>query len=63
MDGDLVLENAGLQFPYLNTDYDFDGDIPFTTISPFAVAAGTIKPPGHIQNEYTPLLFTCCTKL
>ena len=26
MDGDLVLENAGLQFPYLNTDYDFDGN-------------------------------------
>ena len=26
MDGELVLENAGLQFPYLNTDYDFGGD-------------------------------------
>ena len=27
MDGDLILENAGLKFPYLNTDYDFDGDV------------------------------------
>ncbi len=26
MDGELVLENAGLQFPYLNTDYNFGGD-------------------------------------
>jgi hypothetical protein len=26
MNGDLVLENAGLQFPYLNIDYNFDGD-------------------------------------
>ena len=26
MDGELVLENAGLQFPYLNTDYNFNGD-------------------------------------
>lgn len=26
MDGNLILENAGLQFPYLNTDYDFDGN-------------------------------------
>ena len=28
-----------------------EGDMPFTTISPGAVAAGTINPPGHIQNE------------
>ena len=26
MDGELNLENAGLQFPYLNTDYNFDGN-------------------------------------
>ncbi len=26
MDGGLVLKNAGLQFPYLNIDYNFDGD-------------------------------------
>ena len=26
MNGDLILENAGLQFPYLNIDYNFDGD-------------------------------------
>ncbi|MBL4605936.1 MAG: translocation/assembly module TamB domain-containing protein, partial [Flavobacteriaceae bacterium] len=26
MNGQLVLKNAGLQFPYLNVDYDFDGD-------------------------------------
>lgn len=25
MEGNLKLENAGLQFPYLNTDYDFQG--------------------------------------
>ena len=35
-----------------------DGDMPFTTTSPLAVAAGTINPPGHMQKEYTPLLFT-----
>ena len=28
-----------------------EGDIPFTTTSPLAVAAGTIKPPGHMQKE------------
>jgi hypothetical protein len=39
-------------------EFLFDGDIPFTTISPELVAAGTIKPPGHIQKEYTPLSFT-----
>ena len=26
MDGSLVLKEAGLKFPYLNVDYDFDGD-------------------------------------
>ncbi|MEQ6124791.1 translocation/assembly module TamB domain-containing protein [Pseudotenacibaculum sp. MALMAid0570] len=26
MDGSLVLKDAGLKFPYLNVDYDFDGD-------------------------------------
>ena len=26
MDGNLILENAGLQFPYLNADYDFEGN-------------------------------------
>lgn len=26
MQGSLTLENAGLKFPYLNTDYDFKGD-------------------------------------
>ena len=26
MDGSLVLKNAGLQFPYLNVDYNFEGD-------------------------------------
>ena len=31
-----------------------DGLIPFTTTSPGAVAAGTIKPPGHMQKENTP---------
>ena len=28
--------------------------IPLTTCSPSAVAAGTMMPPGHIQNEKTP---------
>ena len=31
----------------------FDGDMPFTTNCPGADAAGTITPPGHMQNEYT----------
>ena len=26
MEGSLTLKNAGLKFPYLNVDYDFDGD-------------------------------------
>jgi hypothetical protein len=26
MNGSLVLRNAGMKFPYLNVDYDFDGD-------------------------------------
>ncbi len=26
MDGSLVLRDAGMKFPYLNVDYDFDGD-------------------------------------
>lgn len=30
MEGFLILKNAGLKFPYLNVDYDFDGE---TTIS------------------------------
>ena len=28
-----------------------DGDMPFTTTSSCDVAEGTIKPPGHMQNE------------
>ena len=31
-----------------------EGLMPFTTTSPGAVAAGTINPPGHMQNENTP---------
>ena len=28
--------------------------MPLTTTSSFSVAAGTIQPPGHMQNECTP---------
>ena len=31
-----------------------DKDIPLITISPGEVAAGTTKPPGHMQKECTP---------
>ena len=35
-----------------DSNYCFgEGDMPLTTTSPCAVAAGTINPPGHIQNE------------
>ena len=37
--------------------------MPLTTISPGAVAAGTISPPGHIQKENTPRPFTWQTRL
>ncbi|MDD1475073.1 hypothetical protein MEO41_27950, partial [Dolichospermum sp. ST_sed4] len=47
---------------FANGEFLFDRDIPFTTISPGAVAAGTIIPPGHIQNEYTPLSSTSVTR-
>lgn len=30
MEGSLTLKNAGLKFPYLNVDYDFDGDATVT---------------------------------
>lgn len=29
-------------------------DMPLTTTSSFSVAAGTMKPPGHMQKEWTP---------
>ena len=41
---------------------NLDGDQPFTTSSPGPVAAGAMIPPGHMQNEKTPLLFICSTK-
>jgi hypothetical protein len=28
--------------------------MPLTTCAPGSVAAGTMKPPGHMQNENTP---------
>jgi hypothetical protein len=31
-----------------------EGDMPLTTVSPGPVEAGTMKPPGHMQNEKTP---------
>ena len=36
--------------------------IPFKTTCPGAVAEGIRRPPGHMQNENTPLPFTCVTK-
>lgn len=39
------------------------GLIPLTTICCGPLAAGTTKPPGHIQKLYTPRPSTCVTKL
>src|SRR5690606_26424186 len=41
----------------------FEGLHPFTTSSFTAVDAGAIIPPGHMQNENTPLPSTCSTRL
>ena len=43
--------------------FRLEGLQPFTTISPGAVMAGAIIPPGHIQKLNTPRPFTCSTKL
>src|SRR5690348_1680926 len=40
-----------------------DGLQPFTSNSFSFVEAGAIIPPGHMQNEKTPLPFTCSTRL
>ena len=39
------------------------GLIPFTTRASYSVLAWTIIPPGHMQNEYTPLPSTWAVKL
>ena len=36
---------------FAHLDPRFEGDIPFTTTCSGPLAAGTTKPPGHIQNE------------
>ena len=47
----------------LHREPRLEGDIPFTTTCSGPLAAGTMKPPGHIQKVYTPLPSTCVTKL
>ena len=42
----------------LHRDPRLLGLIPLTTICWGPLAAGTTKPPGHMQNEYTPLPFS-----
>jgi hypothetical protein len=43
--------------------FRLEGLQPFTTNSPGDVDAGAMMPPGHMQKENTPRLFTCCTRL
>ena len=52
-----ILENVdGAREPeFAHFELRCELDIPLSTSSPEAVAAGTRIPPGHIQNENTPL--------
>ena len=63
MDGTLTLKNAGLKFPYLNVDYDFEGESTITLqqqsfiFEDFSLLDTKHKTKGKLQGDITHLNF------